>query len=265
MNVIIVDDERNAGENLQTKIEQIPAIKETTVFNNPRTALNFAEHNAIDIAFLDIEMPEISGIEMARQLKGINPKINVVFVTAYNNYAVDAFKVSASDYLIKPATIECINDALAQLRYPVSPPIPHIRIQTFGHFEVFVDGEALHITRSKAKELLAYLVDKRGTSVGAAHIAAILWEDKAYDRSLQKQTQTVITHLIKILKEAGIDDIIVRGWNSLSLDVTKFDCDYYRFLEGDTAAINAFTGEYMDEYSWAEETAAYLTFYPPPP
>ena len=258
--VLIADDERNARENLEMKIKQIPQISSVKMFANPYDVLDYAGKNHIDIAFLDIEMPEINGIEMAMRLKKIQPKMNIVFVTGYSQYAADAFRVKASDYLLKPATVESIMEALDNLRCPAPVSNAKIRIQTFGNFELFINGNPLQITRSKPKELLAYLVDKRGASVTAGQIAAVLWENKDYNRSIQKQTQTVISLLMKILKEAGLGDIIIKGWNNIAVDVRKFDCDYYGFLNGDPAAVNSYTGEYMSEYSWAEMTAGMLTY-----
>jgi two-component SAPR family response regulator len=260
MKVIIVDDERNAGENLQTKLKQVQNITKVEIFQSPMAALDYVKEHAVDIAFLDIEMPEMAGIEMARRLKGIHPRINIIFVTAYDRYALDAFRVKASDYLLKPVTVEGIQNALYNMRNPIAPSNERVWIQTFGNFEVFVNGKPLQISRTKAKELLAYLVDKRGTPVRPAEIAVVLWEDREYNRSMQKQTQTVISQMMKILKDAGIEEIIIKSWNNISIDKNKINCDFYRFLEGDMAAVNEYAGEYMNEYSWAEMTAGLLAY-----
>ena len=208
-------------------------------------------------------MDGMSGLLLAKRLKDIYGRTNIIFVTAHDEYKGGAMDLKASGYLLKPFGADDVRAELMDLRNPVSPPNPDeskgVRIQTFGNFEVFIDGNPLLITRSKAKELLAYLVDRRGASVTSAQIAAVLWEDKPYNRSLQMQTQKAISQLGKILSDAGIKDILVKGWNKLAVDVKRFDCDYYRLLERDPAAVNAYTGEYMAEYSWAEITAGALT------
>lgn len=258
MRVLVVDDELNACENLKLKLSQIEEITQITTFSVPFEAISYASDNPVDVAFLDIEMYQITGIEMAMRLKAINPRINIIFVTGYSHYALDAFGVNASGYLLKPASVKSIETQLKNLRYPILNQNKGIVIQTFGNFCIFIDKEPLHISRAKVKELLAYLVDKRGTPITTAEIAAALWEDKAYSRSLQMQTQTIISQMMRVLKSVDIDYIIIKKWNSIAIDTKKVICDYYQLLEGNPAAINAYAGEYMNEYSWAEITAGIL-------
>ena|GEM_PF-2931080 len=139
MKVIIVDDERNALENLQMKMKAIPQITGIETFWCPVSAFNYARVNPVDIAFLDIEMPEMSGIEMAERLKRVNPWLNIVFVTAYDNYAREAFEVKACDYITKPATIDSIQDAIKNLRHPVSDTNERVWIQMFPFFHRSAD------------------------------------------------------------------------------------------------------------------------------
>ena len=130
---------------------------------------------------------------------------------------------------------------LQNFRFPIQKPEAEMRVQTFGNLEVFVLGEPILFTRSKSKELLALLVDRKGAGVTTAEIAATLWEDKAYTRSAKNQVQKVIMYLNEALKIAGIEDVVIKGWNNLAVDISKFHCDYYRFLLGDLDSINAFT------------------------
>lgn len=259
MKVIIVDNEQEIIEHLQRHMCQVSEIDETIAFTDPAQALEYTRLHHADVAFLDIEMPRMTGIELAMRLKEVNPKLNIVFVTSYIQYAVDAFGANASDYILKPTTTERIEESLLRLRNPVLSSKARVRIHTFGNFEIFVDGKPFKISRSKARELLAYLVDRRGAAVTSKQIAAVLWEDKGYDRQVLKQTQKVTAQLKKILSDAGIEDIIIKGWNNIAVDVSKFECDYYQFLENAFTSINTYTGEYMSEYSWAEMTTGMLS------
>ena len=157
-------------------------------------------------------------------------------------------------------TKEKILDELNNLRHPPkrSQPEREINIQCFGSFEVFCNKKPVQFLRSKSKELLAYLVDRRGASCSAAEIASILWDDGVYDRSRQKQFSVIRADMIKSLKQVNADKIIVKSRDSLAVNTTLFDCDYYMALNGDVAAINSFTGEYMMPYSWAEYTTGML-------
>lgn len=102
-----------------------------------------------------------------------------------------------------------------------------------------------------ASEGKRYLVDRRV-------LAAVLWEDGVYDRSRQKQLSVIRLDLIKSLQQAGIEDVLVRGHDALAINPVAVDCDYYKLLKGDPTAANAFLGEYMAHYSWAEYTTALL-------
>jgi len=172
---------------------------------------------------------------------------------------VASYEVTASDYLLKPITKEAVENAISRLRSPVEIKTDKkVRVQTFGNFEIFVDGTPLIFSRSRAKELFAYLVDRKGASVTNTEIAAVLWDEKAYDISLKNQTQTTISEMMKTLRDNGIDDVIIKSWNQISVDKSKIDCDFYDFLNCNPSAVNAYCGEYMANYSWAEMTTAVL-------
>ena len=112
MKAIIVDDEQLVCENLEIKLHQIPQITGITMFINPYDALDHAEQNPVDIAFLDIEMPEVGGIEMAKRLTSINPAMKIIFVTGHSKYEIDASGMEAYGYLAKPVTVENVRDVL---------------------------------------------------------------------------------------------------------------------------------------------------------
>ncbi|MDL2238109.1 response regulator [Christensenellaceae bacterium OttesenSCG-928-K19] len=262
MNIIAVDDERPALRCLAKAIEDAVPNETLTCFSVAKEALDYAKGATVDIAFLDIKMFDMSGLELALQLKQINPATNIIFVTAYSDYMGNALSMHVSGYIMKPATKEAVQTELENLRHPPKPITPpkRVRMKCFGAFEVFIDGEPFVLNRSRSKELLAYLVDRRGEGVSIAEIGSVLWEEQSYTRSLQKQVQTVVSLLMKALREAGIDDIIIKRRNYIALDVSKVECDYYDFLNGDTTSLNSFFCEYMSNYSWAEITTAQLFY-----
>lgn len=260
MHVMAVDDERPVLSTLEKAIRLAVPECSLAAFTTVVDALAHARETPPDIAFLDVEMPGMDGLALAQALKEIHAGTNIVFVTGYAEYAVDAFAVPASGYLLKPVRAGDITQVLSQLRHPIRQREngPRVRIACFGSFRVFVDGKPLLISQAKAKELLAYLVHKNGASATSAELASILWEDRTNNRSLQSQTRTVIAQLRKILRSVGAEDIITKEWNTMAIDVSKMDCDYHAFLRGDAAALNTYAGEYMNEYSWAEYTAGRL-------
>ena len=132
-------------------------------------------------------------------------------------------------------------------------------MQCFGDFEIFADGKAIAFTRNKSKEMLAYLIDRRGANCASAKIAEALWEDGVYDRARQKLFSTIYADMIKSLKQADAAQIVKKTNNLIAANPEAFDCDYYAALSGDAASINSFMGEYMAAYSWAEFTTAALS------
>ena len=273
MHLLAVDDEKLALLHLTNILEEMFPNDTVTGFSDQIEALAFAKESMekkeqLEFLFLDIEMYGMSGIELARQFKDICPEVKILFVTGHDNYALEAFRLHARGYILKPVTRELIEEEMQniegysqserQQRMQGETEKKKVTVRTFGNFDIYAGDEPLQFSRSKAKELLAFLVDKKGTGVNTAEISSILWEDKAYDRSLRNQTQTVISQMMRNLKAAGIEDCVIKKWNYLAIDPERIDCDYYNFLAGDVRAINSYTGEYMSNYSWAEFTTAYL-------
>lgn len=259
MNIVAVDDKKPVLLQVQNTIEKAVPQASVKGFTSTREALDYAEKTRIDIAFLDIDMGEMNGLVLAKRLKEIHGGTNIIFITGYSEYAIDAWDISASGFILKPATVEAVSKQLDNLRNPIEPDTQeHIRINCFGNFNIFIDGKPLIITREKPKELLAYLVHKRGSLIRTGEIAAVLWEDKAGSEAVKTNMRQVLFRLMNVLKEAGIEDIIIRKWDKIAIDVNKVSCDYYDFIDRKISGINAYTGEYMNEYSWAEFTISYL-------
>lgn len=259
MNILAVDDEYYALELMKHALEEVAGGATVYLCRDVRSALSTAREQKIDVAFLDIHMPEMNGVELARELKLLNPKVNIVFATGFSEYMKEGIDLRMSGYIMKPVTPEAVKTELENLRNPIEwSNEKRIKILTFGNFDVFVDGSPLKFERKQAKEILAYLVDKRGTSATYPELAAMLWEDEEYDRTKQKNLQVYIASLMKSLLSVEVKDLILKNRQGILLNTKIVDCDYYRFLEGDTRAINSFTGQYMSSYSWAEFTVGYL-------
>ena len=258
MYIIAVDDEFLSRMDIEWAIQNAVPDAELLCFDAPLAALDFVRENRVDVAYLDIKMPEMNGIELAERIRDICPETNIIFSTGYDGYALDAFTVQASGYLLKPITAEAIVESLKNLRIPVENNVKKLRVKCFGNFDVFIDDTPIHFPRQKAKELFAYLIHKRGTSCTTREICAAIYEDGERFSALDKQIQTQISTMMKVLKDAGVSDVIIKKRNSLAVDIKKVDCDYYSFLERDPDAISLYMGEYMSNYSWAEFKTDYL-------
>lgn len=112
---IIIEDELPAREELKFFLEQEENINLVNEFDNPIDALNFLEKNSVDVLFLDINMPEMNGLNLSKIITKIQPKIKIIFITAYKDYAVDAFEIKAFDYILKPYSETRIKNLLKSL------------------------------------------------------------------------------------------------------------------------------------------------------
>ena len=253
MKIIAVDDERIALEGLLDVIREAAPTAQLRGFEYPEDALAFVNENDCNIAFLDVEMAEMSGVELAEQLKLRNPDINIIFATGFEEYRKDAYDLHASGYLTKPITVEKVKKELADLRRPI-PENKRLRVQTFGNFEVFVDETPVAFKYTKTKELFAYLIDRRGALCTLAELQTILFEDEgghdAYMKSMRRD-------LIGILTLLGCDNAIVQQRGKLGVVPDRLECDYYDWCNGRRKGI-VWQGEYMAQYSWSEYTAGLL-------
>lgn len=272
MKVLAADDELHARKILTDALQKALPQAEIIDFGKPSQVLAYAQEHPVELAFLDINTPDMSGLELAEKLRAANPRVNIIFVTGYDEYAREALSFHASGYIMKPVTPEKILREMADLRYPLSQPLgteeaqqapaPRetlLRLQCFGNFDVFDStGHPVRFDRSKAKELLAYLTFRNGASCTTREIAGILFEDAVYDHRQKSYTQLIISSMLRGLKAVGAEGAITRSYNSMALDVKSVDCDYYRYVENSATYGGLYTGEFMVQYSWAESVAGYL-------
>ena len=259
MTAICVDDEPLVLQLTLSLFRDLPGFQEVEGFAGPLEALDWLENHTPDIALLDIDMPGMNGLELARRIRDMHPDTAVIFLTGYSEYALDAFQLHASGYLMKPINREKL---ASEVEYALSGrnrgKASNVFAKTFGNFDLLVDGRPLVFKRSKSKELLAYLVDRHGGNVSRPEAFAVLWEDTFYDRAMQKQMDVVIRSLRSTLEEAGVGEIfeIQSGWMRILPE--RMDSDLFRFLDGNREAIQEYRGEYMSAYSWASLTESYM-------
>ena len=254
MRIIAVDDEKIALDSLSSAIKAIVTEDEVVSFRYPEDAIDYARENACDIAFLDIEMVGMSGVELAAELKKFNSEINIVFCTGYGNYRDAAFELHASGYLMKPITPEKVKHELENLRRPIFEK-KRVKVQTFGNFEVYVDGKPLAFKYRRTKELFAYLVDRVGAMCTVGEITGIIFEDEG---GREDYFQKLRRDLLSTLEEVGCANAIVHKRGMLGVVVSELQCDYYDCLSGKKDFSSCYFGEYMSQYSFAEYTTAQL-------
>lgn len=265
MRAIYVDDERSAHVNFYYDMKDRAEIETLHCFFKEEEALAHAVDNPVDCAFLDINLGGgKTGIELAEKLKKIRPHVEIVFVTAYDEYARDAFRAGGRSYLSKPYTLSELDASLALLLQltkahrsePASDPCPkaHTKVKTFGNFDILVDDRPVVFKNAKAKELLAFLINQRGGTVNGAQVLMALWEHLEYDTTTSTYVRRTVRALREELEAQGIEAMFIAKRNCYSVDTTRFCCDYYELMSGNSNGECPYNGEYMSQYSWGEST-----------
>lgn len=259
MKTLIVDDRQLAVNALVQTMKEIDPDGKHVGLISSHEAISFLKSHDVDVAFLDVEMPDMNGLLLAQNLKEICPNLNLVFVTGHVEYAYDSYKLFASGYLMKPASVEDVKAVLENLRNPLHKSQSRVYVRCFGNFEIFVDDEPLVFHRTKEKELLAYLVDSKGAFCSTGELVGALWEDEEVTDSKLSQLRSFMADIRKVFEEKNLPELIIKEYSKIAIRPDKIDCDYYRFLDGDVNAVNSFMGEYMKQYSWAEIRLGELT------
>lgn len=253
MIAIAVDDEPLMLGALVKAIKASDDITDVTDFTSCDDALDFIKSNPVDIAFLDINMRGMGGLSLAEKIISFCPDCKIVFCTGYEEYAISAFKIHASGYLMKPISAMEVQEEINNIKGVRQREKP-LTVKCFGNFEVYINGQKLVFKRSKTKELLAFLIDRHGAGVTIAQIGVALWENNQ-EQKKQNYVHQLIRDLRQSLEAVGVGEIFQRNNYFYSITPEKLDCDYYAYLK---TGKPEFRGEYMSQYSWAEETCGML-------
>ena len=279
MNYLIVDDEPIILNGMKRALRNVVGEQEKIyIADNPFSALDIVKNGCIDVMFCDVDMPELNGLNLVKRVQEISGETEIIFATGYAHYSLDAWKTSAQAFLLKPVGEEEIREALDRIfkrtnrknnLETVADVTPKIKLEQkkeekplkamcFGNFEIFYKGNPVRFTRKKSKEMLAYLIDRRGAEISTDQIRSVLWEEDVDTEEKQGYVRVLANDIRKSFANIGIENFLINEQNSYCIDTTRFSCDYYDYLDGDLAAKRAFHEEYMIQYSWAEVTLGKL-------
>ena len=252
MKTILVDDMLLDMQLFELKCADVPDFEIVGKFTNPLDAIAYAEENVVDFALLDIDMPGMNGMELARQLRILRSDVIIVFVTAHPKFAVDALKMKADYIVFKPFDRDDIIDVMERAKLFRQRQKKRFYFHTFGVFDMLIDGKPVKFRSGKAKELMALCVWRNGRPVSIYEMVECLWGDVAADAPEKTGYRRAIKELADTLKSYDAESLFLRERGSIRIDMSKCDSDYQAFLNGDADAACRFQGSFMEQYSWAE-------------
>lgn len=252
MKTILVDDMLLDMQLFELKCADVTDFEIVGKFTDPMEAIAYARENVVDFALLDIDMPGMNGMELAKVLRQIRSDIIIVFVTAHPKFAVEALKMKADYIVFKPFDRDDILDVMERAKLFRHRQKKRFYFHTFGLFDMMVDGKPVRFRSAKAKELMALCFFRSGRPVSIYEMVEHLWGDEAADSPENTGYRRTIKELTDTLKSYDAEKIFVRERGSVRIDMELCDSDYQAFLNGDIQAACDFQGSFMQQYSWAE-------------
>lgn len=257
MRAILVDDEPLMLKSFMRFSAGISEIHVIAQFSGAEEAITFAEENSFELALLDIQMPKMSGIELAIKLRELYPELLVVFISAYDEYVRDSNAIGGDDYIVKPYKKETIERMAKKMFLLSKRQHKNIYLQMFGRFNVLKNGVPLPIS-GKTKEILALIACKRGREISNEEIYTIIWEGRQYSNEHMKTYYNALSRLKRILADSGDGNLLISTPHGQMLNMDLCDCDYFDWLNRNIGSQNRFEGEFLSEYSWGESILADL-------
>lgn len=254
MRTILVDDEMLSMRQFEEECRDLPQIELVGKFSRATEALTYAKGHRVHFALLDIEMPGMNGIELARELRELYPDIIIVFVTAHSQYSLEALQMKADYFILKPYERSDIMGALERARMLSRRQKKNVFMQTFGEFTMLVDETPVEFSNPKSKELLAFLVDRRSEMSGMEEIIGSVWAGQPMDSRTINQYRDALAELAAMLDNMGMPELVITSRDQVAVNIRQFDCDYYQYWEDNESVRDAFHGAYMTGYSWAQPT-----------
>ncbi|HVI40381.1 MAG TPA: response regulator, partial [Anaerovoracaceae bacterium] len=271
MRILIVEDELDSLHEIEDYLRCYDETMEIEACSNPLLAIKACQSLPFDAALLDIQMPEMTGLELADCLSAMSPEISLVFITAFNNYAAEAFELNAVDYILKPIRQERLSKTLDKIRKEVAEKEKTVRnstagvtIQAFGKMVVSSGDTVLKWKRHKSSEIFAYLLHQQGTPVHKEKICEMMWPEYDPQKALT-YLQTIMYQLRKNIAEISGSRIQIEYADHcyrLCLNSVRYDVELFLeafeqafrqtppSLEALTNVEQLYTGAYYEEDGW---------------
>ena len=251
MRAIVVDDEIIMIHRFVRLSADMADLNIIGQFESGEQALAFAKENSFEAAFLDVAMPVMNGVELAKELRKIRPDIIIVFISAYDSYLWDFNQIGGDYYILKPYNKKTIEMMIEKVRFPLQRQQKDLFIHTFGRFYILRNGKPLPLS-GKAKEILALIVTRRGKEISNEEIYTTIWENRPYSNVDMTVYYNALRRLKQSLKKEKLEDLLISTQRGQMINTNMFDCDYYAWQDRNMGRRDRFEGEFMSEYSWGE-------------
>ncbi len=252
MKALIYCKNKAVDENLLKYLDGCCELESESV-SDKEAFLNRIEKERIHMTF--ISLADKDYVEIIEKIKSNATGTVIYLIGDKDEDAVNAYKYRCDGFLKSGNIDEDMKYLLENFSF-LSKRIHRLKAVTFGRFDLFVDGERMELKNKKAKELLALCIDKCGGRVSLEEATDKLWYGRPYDERVKGLYRKAVMEVNAFFREKGIKDVFINGRGYCCITKDSFDCDYYRFLENPSKEKILYNGEYMFEYSWAEETSA---------
>lgn len=275
LHISIIDDEYLALQYLDLLLGKIDGVHVTGKYMDANDLINHVQAESVDAVFIDIHMPGVKGTDLAEQLLNINPSLHIVFVTAYDEYAVKAFELNAIDYILKPVKQERLAVAVQRImerktieRESASPKSISV-IKDLGMLQIYQDNKRVDVKwrTSKAKELFAYFIHNREHTIQKRTLINLLWDNLPWEKA-NAQLYTAVYQIRKVIQQTGTSIKIVSQGEFYNIDIDdsiqiqshEFKLAAQRLLkDGDVhkepyfKLLEVYQGDYLAglDYPWA--------------
>lgn len=207
MNVVILDDEITTLKHHEQQVLNMSEWNVVKTFHKPSEFLNEFGNLDFDLLLCDIELPSITGLEVAQKVKHVFPNVLVVFLTAYSHYAIEAFRVDAVDYLLKPIKQMDLLQLKDKLQRYIAPkkPIKHqFDVSNFNSFDITIQGSKIKWPTQKSKELAMYFLFHQNQYIQKNDVIKSMWDDLMYTQE-DTHFHMALYRLRKVIKTEQID------------------------------------------------------------
>lgn len=262
--VLIIDDEPLALKMMKDLLEQYDCIEIVGCFTEYSDAIDYTDLDTISAIFIDIQLADINGIDAGHSLKELNRSIDIIFVTSYEHYTLEAFEVFATDYLLKPVFKERLDKTINQLMYKHNltkddQNRKKLAVTCFNQLNLLdSNGRPIKWRTAKTGELAAFLLHNKGEFINRDIIIESLWEN---NKDVDRLLYTTVYYLRKTFKKLGFNSIVILKNSSYKISLDSFTIDfirYERYLKSPTIetmekAVTLYRGDYFysSDYQWA--------------